>query len=417
MRFVIYCNVYAHLKIMLHASKGVNRNMKKTILCLLTVLVLLCAAGCSLAESAPEAVKAEELLAFTETIRAQALAAEVLNDPAAEDAQSEDGTYFQYEVARIYAAGTTLAAETPINALVFEDSEGPVFRGTGIDSLQDEVLAAYPLDNAELKGTKEDALLYLRDAADGSFVYGRLLRDGQRISALEYGEAVKDGSGFRFASVTYTVLNGLVTSIRFSGLNPTAELQDEARRNEIHAELTELALRDDYRAVKTSRNGKDLTMLGEEDLTFGGICFPALTPDQLAGKPEKDLIDNEDGTWLLRCDGDGYEAVFSCDKKGENAVILSYAILDEKAEGPRAVRLGDLFSEDFCRFRSEDIGMNEDLTELLYGSEGSVPRGEASYNPDDMSLRYITDTAGGQQVELLLKYENAVLTEIIIHVV
>ena len=300
MRFVIYCIVYAHLKIMLHASKGVNRNMKKTILCLLTVLALLCAAGCSLAESAPEAVKAEELLAFTETIRAQALAAEVLNDPAAEDAQSEDGTYFQYEVARIYAAGTTLAAETPINALVFEDSEGPVFRGTGIDSLQDEVLAAYPLDNAELKGTKEDALLYLRDAADGSFVYGRLLRDGQRISALEYGEAVKDGSGFRFASVTYTVLNGLVTSIRFSGLNSGSGLVGEADREEIHAELAELSAHEEYRAVKTSRIGTELTAFTEEDLVFGSVSFLALTPDQLPGEPEKDLIDNEDGSIRVR---------------------------------------------------------------------------------------------------------------------
>lgn len=390
--------------------------MKKTILCLLTALVL-CASGFALAEGKPEPATAEELQAFTESIRGQALGAKVLNDPSAEDAQSEDGTYFQYEVARIYAEGTALTAETPINVLVFEDSEGAVFRGTGIDSLQEEVLAAFPLDNAELEGTDEDALLYLKETADGGFLYGRLLRDGQRISALEYGEALREGDGYRFASVTYTVFNGLVSSIRVSGLNSGSGLVDQSHRDEIFTELKELEGKDEYRAVKTSRIGTDLAPLGEEDLTIGGVFFLALTPDQLPGEPEKDLIDNEDGTWLLRCDGDGYEAVFTCDAKGENAEIQSYSILDENTEGPRAVRLGDLFSENFCRFRSEGNEMTEEMTELLYGSAGSVPRGEADYNPDDMSLRYITDTAGGQQVELLLRYDNAVLTEIIIHIV
>lgn len=389
--------------------------MKKTILCLLLALIL-CVPAAAPAESAPEAVTAEELLAFTEDIRAKALETEVLNDPSAEEARSEDGTFFQYRIARIYGEGTVLTAETPINTLVFEDSEGPVFRGTGIDSLQEEVLAAFPLDNAELKGTEEDALLYLHDTADGGFIYGRLLRDGQRVSALEYGEAVRGENGFHFTSVTYNLLYRLVTSIRFSGLNDQNNLIDEAHRDEIHAELAGLAERDDYRAVKTSRNGQELAMLTEEDLTFSGISFPALTPDQLPGQPETDLIDNEDGTWLLRCDGDGYEAVFSCDEKGENASILSYSILDENVEGPRAVRLGDLFADDYSRFRSGEQEMGEDLTELLYGSADSAPRGEANYNPDDMSLRYITATADGRQVELLLKYENNFLAEIILHI-
>ena len=123
--------------------------MKKTLLCLLTALIL-CVPAAAPAESAPGPVTAEELQAFAEDIRAKALATEVLNDPSAEEARSEDGTFFQYRVARIYGEGTAFTAETPINVLVFEDSEGPVFRGTGIDSLQEEVLAAFPLDNQEL---------------------------------------------------------------------------------------------------------------------------------------------------------------------------------------------------------------------------------------------------------------------------
>ena len=34
---------------------------------------------------------------------------------------------------------------------------------------------------------------------------------------------------------------------------------------------------------------------------------------------------------------------------------------------------------------------------------------------DEMILRYVTDTLSGQEVELLLRYENTILTEITLH--
>ena len=58
--------------------------------------------------------------------------------------------------------------------------------------------------------------------------------------------------------------------------------------------------------------------------------------------------------------------------------------------------------------------MADDLTEILYGTGDTVPRGTANYDPDDMSLRYVTETSAGLQVELFLKYENNILTEIIL---
>ena len=57
-----------------------------------------------------------------------------------------------------------------------------------------DVLAAYPLENETLAGTREDAVLYLHDTAGGGFVYGRILRDGQRVSAAEYGEVPRKGT-------------------------------------------------------------------------------------------------------------------------------------------------------------------------------------------------------------------------------
>lgn len=388
--------------------------MMKKILCLVLMMTF-CAVLPAAAETA-QPVTAAELDALLAGVRTEALASAPLNNPADEEAQNEDGTLFHFEAAKIYAAAETFAADTPVNALVIDGSEKPVFRGLGIDSLQEEVFAAFPNGNPELAGTREAAVLFLT-TAEGGFTYGRIHRDGQRVSAIEYGEVLPAGEQFRSTSVTFYLQDGLVTAIRADGLNPAEGLLDAAYANEFLHELEELSGADEYRAVKTSLNGLDLTPFDESDLTFSGIVYPALQPESLPGEPEKELIDNEDGTWLLRFEGAGYEAVFRCDEKGENAQVLSFSIRDDGIEGPRCVRLGDLFSEDFRRFRSGEHEMSEDLTEVLYGTEGTAPWGTASYDPSDMSLRYVTAAQEGIQVMLILRYEDNYLTEIMLQTV
>ena len=393
--------------------------MMRKILCLVAALML-CAVWPAAAEEAAQPVTAEELSALAESVLTQALSSEPLNDPADAEAQSEDGTMFRYENARIYSDGTSLAADTPVNAVVFDDSEGPVFRNMGIDTLLEDLLAAYPQENPELAGTREEALLYLRTTEAGGFVWGRILRDGQRLTAAEYGEVIPAGDKFRRTAVTYTLQDGLVIAIRADGLNPEGDgVIDAARANEFLAELKELSTHDEYRAVKSSRNGLDLTPFDTDDLIFSGFSYTAMQPGTLPGVRDTELIDNEDGTWLLRCEGDGYEAVFRCDAQGGNATILSFQILDETTEGPRCVRLGDLFSEDFCRFRSGENEMTEDMTEVLYGTEGTAPWGFASYDlsAGEMILKYVTSTQGGKEVELILRYSENYLTEILLQTV
>jgi len=110
--------------------------------------------------------------------------------------------------------------------------------------------------------------------------------------------------------------------------------------------------------------------------------------------------------------------VFTSDADGGNVKILSYTILDPDTEGPRCVRLGDLMSDDYCRFRSEGNEMTEEMTELLYGKEDSGEFGLARFDFDagEASLRYVTE-ADGTRVELLLKYEQNLLKEIILHTI
>ena len=390
--------------------------MMKRILCLLTA-VMLCLILPAAAEENAKVVTAAELDELLERVRAQALTEELLNDPAGEDAESEDGTFFLYEAVGFYAEGTEMTADTPVNTLVFDCDEENVLRGTGMNSRVEDVLAAFPLDNADLAGTREDAILYLRETEAG-FAYGRILRDGQWINTVEYGEVVSDGEMSCRTAVTYSLENGTVNAIRVSGLNPAGgELMDASQAEEFYNELIQLAGCENYRAVKTSRNGLELTVLDAEELIVGGLPYVTMKPGDLPGTPETEIIDNEDGTWLLRCDGDGYEAVFRCGEHGEDAEILSFTILDDGIEGPRSVRIGDIFSDDFNRFRNGENEMGEDMTELLYGTEGTAPYGVAFYDFSAMTLRYVTDTPEGRQVELLLKYENYFLTEIIVHTV
>lgn len=395
--------------------------MMKKILCLAAALAILAVfpAAAETVQPVTQPVTAEELDALLAAVRAEALAAEPLNDSADAAAENEDGTLMQFETVKIYADGGTLTAETPVNVLVFDDVNKSGLRGVGVYSTPEDVLAAFPDENPEAAGTREGAALYLQDTQDGGFVYGRILRDGQRVTAVEYGEVLPAGERFRCVSVTFSVLERRVYMVRVDGLNPEKGLLDASYANEFRAELEELSGQDDYRAVKTAENGLELTAFDESDLAFSGISYPDLRPDNLPGETEQKIIDNEDGTWLMMCEGTGYEAVFSCGKNGEDAKILSFSILDDVMEGPRGVRLGDVFSEDFCRFRNGENETGEDLTELLYGTEGVAPWGFASYDPSygEIVLKYVTSVKDGGQVELILRFVENYLTEIILQTV
>ncbi len=391
--------------------------MMKKILCLAAALTVLMVFP-ALAEPA-QPVTANELDALLSEVRAGAAAAEPLNDAAGAAAENEDGTLMQFEAVKFYVDGTALTAETPVNALVFDDVSMSVLRGVGVYSTPEDVLAAFPNENAEAAGTREGAVLYLQVTQEGGFVYGRMLRDGQRVTAIEYGEVLPAGDKFRCAAVTFSVFERRVDSVRVDGLNPENGLLDASYANEFLAELEMLSGQNGYKAVKSSQNGLDLTAFDEDDLVFSGISYLSLQPDTLPGETEQKIIDNEDGTWLMLCEGTGYEAVFICGENGENAEILSFSILDDVMEGPRGVRPGDVFSEDFCRFRSGENETGEDLTELLYGMEGVAPWGFASYDPSygETVLRYITSTRDGTEVELILRFVENYLKEIMLQTI
>ena len=232
--------------------------------------------------------------------------------------------------------------------------------------------------------------------------------------ALEYGAVSLPEE--RKISLTLLIRDDGVDALRAedSGAGFSREEGEELYRR-----LKELTGETGYARVPRSLNGAELEMFQEADLDFSALSFLTAVPETFGDNVEDVLMDNEDGTWLRRIDGDGFEAVFSCDSEGKQARILSYEILSPELEGPRCVRLGDLFHEDFTRFRSGEGSLSEDGTkEVLYGTEGTAPWGTAEYGDGtEMTLRYVTATLGGPDVELILRYRDTALAEIILHTV
>ncbi len=385
--------------------------MRKIITVILLAGILMACCGMAAgAESGP--VTMEELEAFAGQIRELALAGKPMNDPRAEDAESEDGIALQYAFGTVYADRAEMTEEARIGAFMIMDRDVSGVRDIAIDWDVNHVMAVIPCGNPDMSGTRERALLYLTGDPDKGYQYGAVERDGQRISAMEYGAA--EPAGGKRIAMTLQISGDGVSAIRMEGL---AESQSPEDLSALYHELEALGKKTSYARVPRSLNGAELEIFQESDLDFSALSYQTAIPEIFGDNVEDVLIDNDDGTWLRRVDGDGFSAVFTCDETGGDAELISYTILSEDLEGPRAVRLGDLFHEDMQRFRFGEGDVSGDGTrEVLYGREGEAPYGLAEYGSgDEMTLRYVTKTLSGQEVELLLRYENTVLTEITLH--
>ena len=386
--------------------------MKKLFVILLLILSLLTATALAEPE---QSFTREELLTFADQLRSAALEAQPLNAPLSEDDLTEDGYALIYDFATLYADRPEMTTETAVSALLISAEEVAGPRGAVVDMRVSELLALLPATNPDLDGSRDYAVLYLEEGDGGAFRYGDVLRDGQRVQIIECVSVDPAGDGaFTRTIVQFEVQSDMVSAIRITGLAGD-DLLDQELRDETWADLSAMTGVSGYTRVPTSLNGTDLTPFSEADLTFSGIRYATLKPEDLTGLPEDVVIDNEDGTYLRVVDGEGYSAVFACDAQGHNGVLISFTLLSDELEGPRCVRLGDQFHEDFNRFRNGE-GETDGTTELLYGEDGTAPYGKAFYvDSDGMSLRYVTRLTDGREVELYLHYVQNELTEIILH--
>ena len=170
--------------------------MRKIITAILLTGIMLFAAWAAGTETGP--VTMEEIESFALQIRETVISLKALNDPAADEAQSEDGIEMQFGFGLVYADRVEMTPETEISAIQIMDQDTPGPRGIAVDWEVSRVMEAIPCGNPDMRGTRERALLYLEGDAEKGYRYGLVERDGQRIQAMEYGEA-RPAEGRRLA--------------------------------------------------------------------------------------------------------------------------------------------------------------------------------------------------------------------------
>ena len=391
--------------------------MLKRIMCLLFVLTLLLPVlPVTAEESGADILTLEELRQWANGYKIRALASAPLNDPYAEESDTDDGYMFVYDFATLYMDSPEMTSESTVQALVILLSEEEGLRGVGVDDPAQFVLDAYYTENPDLVGTSDRALLYAVDLMPAGSYTGILHRDGQRIGVIDYAvyeQPSTGGDGYTAAGIMYTVQDNTVTAIRAYGLETRFLEGDVAAAMDDARELAEEA---SYSQVQTSFVGTELEPFNSEDLIFAGISFASLTPEdaeEAFGEPLEDVwLNNSDG-WMRVMQFESCHVTFLYDAAQQNGRVKNMTIDSDQLEGPRSVRVGDTVSSVMTRFRSGE-GAYNGTTEVLYGDASSTTFGMAEYGAEAIVLRYGAESEDGTPVIMYLSFEPIYLSEILL---
>ena len=387
------------------------------MLSLLTALMLAVLPICALAEeSEADTLLLSEVTEWAERYKERALSCEPLNDPKA--SLTEDGYAFIYDFATLYADKAVMKEDTVISAVVVTspEEEGP--RGVKVDDTLTVATAAFYNENDLLLGSRDSALLYLIDLLPESLQWAEIQRDGQRVQTIQY--AVHDqqstgGDGYTDAGLILTMQDGTVSAIRVYGLDSRISF-DEVY--EVRSRMRAAAMADDYQQVPFSYDGASLAKFSGEDLVFSGMEFTTLTPEYAAmilGEPLSDAWVQDGETTIRTMTFADCELTFLEGADGK-AEIYMFLLTSGGVEGPRAVRVGDTFSEVFNRFRNGEGAFDGVSREVLYGSEESGEFGMAEYGSDaSVNLRYGLVLEEGERVVLHMTFTEMVLSEVMLY--
>ncbi len=392
--------------------------MRKMIVALLAVGMLMLPLAALAADNGANPLLLSELDAWSAHMMELARQEMPMNDPHDSEALTEDGYAYIYDFGTLYMDSPDIGEDTVLRAAVLLSDEEAGPRGVRLNDDAQTVLDAFYNENAQLVGSRSQAVLYLSDGMPGASYWGNVLRDGQRLEAIQYAVHVPIGETglYSDAGFVFTIQDGGVAAIRAYGLNQFIE----ADRVEATLGLMRIAANEtEYRAVPVSASG-DTAVFGEEDLFISGLNFLSAKPEDavtLFGQPIEDEWMNDDGAgWLRTMDFGGCELTFRCDRNKKNPRLTMLTVGAEGFEAPRGVCLGDSFSSVLNRFRF-DAGAHTGVgTEVLYGAEGQPPFGVATYGEDaSATLRYALAAGDGSQVVLSIAFTRMEASEIVVY--
>lgn len=335
---------------------------------LLLVLCILTACFPALSGAEPAPLSSAEFVSFGAWIREAAKTDGFYNVTA--DAA---GCALRFKDFVLYADRPELTDETVLKAVVLdvppeEDGTYPDLRGIAVGAPFRDVLAAYPLDQASLSGTREEAGLCLSGSVPGTACTGVLIRDGQTPLSAVYTLYEVAPGGIRAFSVTYAFSMGAVSMIRVSLEPALLSIRDAQNAFGRCADLMTVR---EYSAFLP--NAQAAEPFNEEDLLFSGLDFLHLTPETakaVLGSPREETWAEDGANFLNTLSWQGLSITFLCDA-GKVPVCAAGLFLDEDLlEGPRGLIPGSSLQDILSRFYRDPSAAEADgPVTVLYSLE------------------------------------------------
>ena len=378
--------------------------MKKTIALVLAALMLLC--SCALAEPLEE--ESAKLTKEEMEMYLDEMGKEALQDGNAAVVTFEDGTsYAEYAGGALKISDEELTETTAILGIYPAEDQADL-RGLFLGASLDEVLRAYPNDNALLSGTYYDAALYVIGEKP-QVAAGFLLRDGQRVTEVVHTVYDWQPDGVEVWMALYTLENGFVTNIYVG----SAERMEEEEALESIREIADMQETSEYFAYARSETGEGLAPFTREDLGLLAdghvkLDFLDLTAETMADvfgpAPVDEWTEDSDGSFLRLMQWDGVSLLLKYDAHRKFAAVDSLTINDVNVEGPRGVRVGDSMISVINRFLHNEGGATENGI-LLYGDGENAPFGVVAYSENTATITY-TQALDEQTVIWQMTFDN-----------
>ena len=384
----------------------------KKLISFFRILILYLTAAVSLGETStePAPISAELIRNAISSFRRTALDSELIASEASEDTENGESWILEYSFGTIHADTAFLTEDSRIFDITVMTDEWEVLPGIAVNGFAADVLGGFRNDNAGLAGDYYGALIYLDGDPVKGFSGALLSRDGQRNTHIIYQTVTPAGNMFANDGIIFFLDGNVITGIELFSDSGSLSSEDAGG---IYSLLCNYAGMDDYTAVTTDySSGTSLDPFSAEDLIFSGIDFLNADSSVLPNRLEEMYIDNGDGTYLHRVDGEGYYAVFAADQDGRDLCIDTLTITGDNLEGPRCVRVGDGMTEDLARFRYEDTEFDYDnMIQMLYGTRDTAPYGIAEYHSDGTAeLKYTVPAEDSMTVMLRLEYSSDGMT-------
>jgi hypothetical protein len=353
--------------------------MRKLLVLLLALAMLL---GVASAQENPEELlpplNEGELNVFTQMLVQHAIS------QGAKVQVTEEGNAVEGQGYRLILSGEDLSEDSLLLEATLDDEavgvSGLVAPRTLIPTQSaGAVLASFPNDNPELAGDMHAAVLYIRGQLPQNVYTGKVVRDGQTLTLIEYCAYVQSGDQVDRSGLQFVISQGLVDAVVYFGGDTLSLAQAEQELSAL-SQLQEAKDYVSYRMVEAAP-------LTREDLSFAGLDFLDASYEQAVALFNDPVAtqENQDGSEkYFIAQWDGLELTFHDTSESR---MLIYLGLSGMGEGPRGVRMGSTLSSLLETLTDVVPDLNQ-TESVLYG------------NPEDMSAPFaiLIHSAQGQDV-------------------